>query len=69
MVSIVTMIIAILVTLVITAVVTVIVLNQVQQKKADSKIGAAEERARSIIDDAVKTAEAKKRESLLEVKE
>ena len=69
MVSIVTMIIAILVTLVITAVVTVVVMNQVQQKKADSKIGSAEERARSIIDDAVKTAEAKKRESLLEVKE
>ena len=69
MVSIVTMIIAIPVTLVITAVVTVVVMNQVQQKKADSKIGAAEERARSIIDDAVKTAEAKKRESLLEVKE
>ena len=69
MVSIVTMIVAILVTLVITAVVSVVIVNQVQQKKADSKIGSAEERARSIIDDAVKTAEAKKRESLLEVKE
>ena len=33
------------------------------------KIGSAEEKARSIIDDAIKTAEAKKRESLLEVKE
>ena len=32
------------------------------------KIGTAEEKARSIIDDAIKTAEAKKRESLLEVK-
>ena len=35
----------------------------------NSKIGSAEEKARSIIDDAIKTAEAKKRESLLEVKE
>jgi len=33
------------------------------------KIGSAEEQARSIIDDAIKTAESKKRESLLEVKE
>ncbi len=33
------------------------------------KIGTAEEKARSIIDDAIKTAENKKRESLLEVKE
>ena len=69
MVSIVTMIVAILVTLVIAAVVTAVIMNQLEQKKADSKIGSAEERARSIIDDAVKTAEAKKRESLLEVKE
>ena len=38
--------------------------------KADAaKIGTAEEKARSIIDDAIKTAETKKRESLLEVKE
>ena len=33
------------------------------------KIGSAEEKARSIIDDAIKQAEAKKRESLLEIKE
>ncbi len=33
------------------------------------KIGTAEEKARSIIDNAIKTAETKKRESLLEVKE
>ena len=36
---------------------------------ADSKIGNAETRAREIIDDAVKTAEAAKKEALLEVKE
>jgi len=35
----------------------------------DKKLGSAEERSRAIIDDAVKTAEAKKRESLIEVKE
>ena len=69
MVGVATLIIAILVTLVVAVVVTIVVMNQVQQKKADSKIASAEERARSIIDDAVKTAEAKKRESLLEVKE
>ena len=39
------------------------------QKVSEQKLGSAEERARSIIDDAVKTAEAKKREALLEVKE
>ena len=63
------LIVAVLVTWAVTAVVTAVILNQVQQKKADSKIGSAEEKARAIIDDAVKTAEAKKRESLLEVKE
>ena len=39
------------------------------KKKAESKIGNAENKAREIIDDAVKTAEAKKKESLLEIKE
>ena len=39
------------------------------KKNADSKIGNAESKAREIIDDAVKTAEAKKKESLLEIKE
>ncbi|MCI5935058.1 MAG: ribonuclease Y [Lachnospiraceae bacterium] len=44
-------------------------MNQVNQKRADSKVSQAEDKARSIIDDAVKTAEAKKRESMLEIKE
>ena len=39
------------------------------KKNAESKIGTAESKAREIIDDAVKTAEAKKKESLLEIKE
>ena len=37
------------------------------KNNAESKIGNAEARAREIIDDAVKTAEAKKKESLLEI--
>ncbi len=68
-VSIAVLVVVVLVTLAVTAVVTAAVINVIQQKKADSKVAAAEEKARSIIDDAVKTAEAKKRESLLEVKE
>ena len=39
------------------------------KNSAKSKIGNAEERAREIIDEAVKTAENKKRESMLEIKE
>ena len=39
------------------------------RNNAESKIGNAENKAREIIDDAVKTAEAKKKESLLEIKE
>lgn len=39
------------------------------KKNVESKIGSAEEKAREIIDEALKTAETKKREGLLEVKE
>ena len=39
------------------------------KNNAESKIGNAEARAREIIDDSVKTVEAKKKESLLEIKE
>ena len=38
-------------------------------KDYEAKVGSAETRARAIIDDAVKTAESKKREALLEAKE
>jgi ribonuclease Y len=38
-------------------------------KEDADTIGTAEDKARGIIDDAIKTAETKKRESLLEVKE
>lgn len=39
------------------------------KKDIDSKVGSAESRSRAIIDEAMKTAEAKKREALLEAKE
>ena len=51
------------------AVVISIIANVNYKKEVDSKIGNADEKARSIIDEALKNAEAKKREALLEVKE
>ncbi len=45
------------------------VLSNKKIKEAKAKIGNAETKARSIIDEALREAEAKKRESLLEVKE
>ena len=67
--TIVAVIITAVVVAVIVAVVTHLVTKSHIQKVSDEKIGSAEERARTIIDDAVKAAEAKKREALLEVKE
>ena len=43
--------------------------NSRNAKAGSKKIGSAEEKAREIIDDAIKTAESKKREALLEAKE
>lgn len=40
-----------------------------RKKVGEAQIGAAETKAREIVDDALKTAEAKKREVLLEAKE
>lgn len=54
---------------VVTAVITGVVVSNVQKKSAASTIGNAEDKAREIIDEALKTADAKKRESLLEIKE
>ena len=53
----------------IAALITYVVTTNLMKKNADSKIGNAEEKAREIIDEALKTAETKKREALLEVKE
>ena len=58
---------------VVATVVASVVTNKVTISKlkndAESKLGNAEAKAREIIDDAIKTAEATKKESLLEVKE
>ena len=40
-----------------------------RKKVAEAKVGVAEERANKIVDDAIKNAEAKKKEILLEAKE
>ncbi|MDO5382199.1 MAG: ribonuclease Y [Eubacteriales bacterium] len=62
-------VIAVLVTLVVVAPITWMVSSKVINKSNDAKIGNANERAREIIDEALKTAETKKKEALLEVKE
>ncbi len=55
--------------IVVSAAVTALIVINVQKKSAASTIGSAQDKAREIIDEALKTAETKKRESLLEVKE
>ena len=62
-------IIAIIVTLVVVAPITWIISGTIQKRVSDAKIGSATDRARDIIDEALKTAETKKREALLEAKE
>lgn len=64
------MVIAIVVVAVIvTALVAWNVAISYRKKVVEAKIGTAEEKAREIIDEALKSAEAKKRESMLELKE
>ncbi|MBQ4303628.1 MAG: ribonuclease Y, partial [Lachnospiraceae bacterium] len=62
-------IIAVLATLVIAVPVTYYVTSQYEKKLTQTTIGNAEEKARAIIDEALLSAEAQKREALLEVKE
>ena len=62
-------VIAVVVLIAGTAAVSIVITTNYQKKSAASTIGNAEEKAREIIDEALKTAETKKRESLLEVKE
>ena len=62
-------IIAVVVATVVASVVTNKVTISKLKNDAESKLGNAEAKAREIIDDAIKTAEATKKESLLEVKE
>jgi ribonuclease Y len=61
--------IAIFVTFVIVAFLTWKIATAYRIKVYEAKVGSAEEKARDIIDEALKTAETKKREALLEAKE
>jgi ribonuclease Y len=69
MLYVITALIAIVVTLIIAVPVTAKVSVSKYKQEVEAKIGNAEEKARTIIDDALKNAEEKKRESMIEVKE
>ena len=62
-------VIAVVITLIVTAVLTYFITTAYHKNVANAKICNAEDRAREIIDEAVKTAETKKREAMLEAKE
>lgn len=62
-------IISVIVTCIVTIPSTALILATVLKKNAESKIGGAEAKAREIIDEALKTAETKKKEALIEAKE
>ena len=62
-------VIAILIAVVLTAVISVFATIAYRKSVSEAKVGSAEEKAREILDDALKNAEAKKREALLEAKE
>ena len=62
-------VIAVVITLVIAVPVSAAVSINYRKKVVEKTLGNADEKAREIIDEALKAAEAKKRESLLEVKE
>ena len=62
-------IIAVIITAIVTAILTAVILSAYQKNVTEKKIGSADEKAREIIDEAVKTAETKKKEILLEAKE
>ena len=62
-------IIAVVITLCVVAPITWFIAIEYRKKVYESKIGKAEEKSREIIDEALKVAETKKREALLEAKE
>lgn len=62
-------IVAVVITLLISIPVTCKIAIANKAKKDAETVGTAEDKARSIIDDAIKSAETKKREALLEIKE
>ncbi|MDO4976439.1 MAG: ribonuclease Y [Eubacteriales bacterium] len=63
------MILVFAIVVILTAVISAVVALSYHKKVSEAKVGSAEEKAREIIDDALKTAESKKREALLEAKE
>lgn len=62
-------IIAVVITIVVTAIIVWFTAITYYKKGVEAKIGSAEARSNEIIDEALKTAETKKREALLEAKE
>ncbi len=66
--TVVTVVVAVIAALV-AAVLTALIVTSYHKNVDSKKIGSAEEKAREIIDDAVRTAETKKKEILLEAKE
>ena len=62
-------IISVLITAIIVAPITWLAAVAYRKKSYESKIGSAEEKSREIIDEALKVAETKKKEALLEAKE
>lgn len=62
-------IIAVVITLIVTAIIVWNLAITYYKKGVETKVGSAEARANEIIDEALKTAETKKREALLEAKE
>ncbi len=62
-------VIAVVITLVIAVPVSALVATKRKEKADEATIGNAQEKARQIIDEALRTAETKKREALLEAKE
>lgn len=63
------MVVAILIAAAVAGVIAWFAATAYRQKVVEAKIGSAEEKAREIINEATKTAETKKREALVEVKE
>ena len=64
-----TWIFVLLVVAIVVALISAFIATQVRKNVVEKKIGSAEGKAREIIDEAIKSAEAKKKEALLEAKE
>ena len=64
-----TWIIILVVAVILTALISSFIAIQIRKSVVEKKIGTAEDKAREIIDEAIKSAEAKKKEALLEAKE